>query len=426
MKQQPLQIAIVGGGMGGLCLAQGLRKAGVSVAVYERDESPSSRPQGFRIHISPEGSRALHACLPNDLWEVFDATGGVSAQGFSIVTEQLRELLHFSERDAPQDAIAQHRSISRITLRRVLLAGLDGNVHFGKRFVRYEWTAEKRVRAHFEDGTTAEADVLVGADGVRSRVRRQYLPDAEPVDTGVVGIGGRIALTDGILALAPPQLLDGPVMVMPPAPCSLFLAMWRRARKAADALERLGIFETLEGDEDYLLLALGGRMESFGLQNPAGPPNGAELKEILRRKAAGWHPNLRKLIELAPEEEFFLNPLRTSIVPTPWKPSTVTLLGDAIHSMTPYRGIGGNVALRDAALLASLLAEAQTGSKSVTEAIGEYEREMRKYAFAAVAASKRAMEQFTGERKYPMFPLMKTAMRAVNAMPAVKMKLARA
>ena len=92
--------------------------------------------------------------------------------------------------------IAQHRSVSRITLRQVLLSGLEDIVHFGKTFTRYEEVPAGRVVAHFEDGTTAEGDVLVAADGGGSRVRRQFLPHAERIDTGVVGIAGKVFLDD--------------------------------------------------------------------------------------------------------------------------------------------------------------------------------------------------------------------------------------
>jgi NAD(P)-binding Rossmann-like domain len=76
MRPTPLHVLIVGGGVGGLCLAQGLRRAGVSVAVYERDRSPGSRLEGFRLHINPAGARALRACLPPALWGTFIASAG--------------------------------------------------------------------------------------------------------------------------------------------------------------------------------------------------------------------------------------------------------------------------------------------------------------------------------------------------------------
>jgi 2-polyprenyl-6-methoxyphenol hydroxylase-like FAD-dependent oxidoreductase len=414
MKEQNFHVAIIGGGLGGLCLAQGLKKAGIRVAVYERDETPDARAQGYRIHIDPQGSMALHQCLPEHLWEIFNSTGGVFSQGFTVMTEQLQELLSVI-RDNVVDPIARHRSISRITLRRVLLAGLEDIVKFGKRFLRYEESTDGKIIAYFEDGSSAEADVLVAADGVHSRVRKQYLPNVDPVDTGVVGVGGKIPLTDSVLALAPHQLLDGPVMVMPTTPCSLFMAMWKRSPEATQPLRLMGIEEPLAGDEDYLILALGGRPAYFGLSSGSDSMTGDMLKDALRRSMAGWHSDLRKLVELMDEKEIFLNRLHTSRCVEPWKTTHVTLLGDAIHSMTPYRGIGGNIALKDAGLLSARLTEAHRGGKPLIDAVAEYEASMRKYAFAAVEDSRKAMEQFTGEKKNPTFPVMKAGMRLANA-----------
>ena len=91
--------------------------------------------------------------------------------------------------------------------------------------------------------------------------------------------------------------------------------------------------------------------------------------------------------------------------------------------MTPYRGVGGNIALKDAALLASKLIEANCGEKPLLDAIAEYETSMREYAFAAVEASRKSMEQAVREKKYPMFGITKTAMRVVNAVPPLRRKL---
>jgi 2-polyprenyl-6-methoxyphenol hydroxylase-like FAD-dependent oxidoreductase len=432
MKNRAFQVAIIGGGMGGLCLANGLKKAGIGVAVYERDQSPDARPQGYRIHLNPQGSTALYACLPPHLWDLFRSTGGDFSQGFSIVTQQLHELLNLARPQArvggPEDTIARHRSISRITLRRILLAGLDHKVHFNKRFLRYEETSDGAIRAHFEDGGSAEADLLVAADGVNSGVRKQYLPHAEPIDTGVVGIGGTLPLTDGVMALAPHLLLDGPVMVVPPTACSMFMAMWKRSGEASQTLRRLGIVGPLPGDEDYLILALGGRPDFFGLDHQSASVMGSTLpgsilKDALRRTVAGWHPSLRKLVEMIDEQQLFLNHIRTAAPPVPWKSTQITLLGDAIHSMTPYRGVGGNIALKDAALLSSQLLQVHRGEKPLLDAVAEYEASMREYAFAAVADSLKAMKQFTGEKKYPAFSIFKTGMRVVNAVPRLKSKL---
>ena len=99
MKNRAYHVAIIGGGMGGLCLANGLKKAGVGVTVYERDPSPESRPQGYRIHIDPQGSTALHQCLPAHLWGFISLPQvGTFARGFSVVTQQLHELLNLARR----------------------------------------------------------------------------------------------------------------------------------------------------------------------------------------------------------------------------------------------------------------------------------------------------------------------------------------
>jgi 2-polyprenyl-6-methoxyphenol hydroxylase-like FAD-dependent oxidoreductase len=91
--------------------------------------------------------------------------------------------------------------------------------------------------------------------------------------------------------------------------------------------------------------------------------------------------------------------------------------------MTPFRGIGANVALRDAALLCTKLIEAAQDRKPVLEAVHEYEETMRGYAFEAVDASLRSMEQAITQKKSPQFQLSRAAMRVMNRVPALKRRL---
>src|SRR5215467_3730803 len=134
--REPFQVLIIGGGIGGLTLAQGLQRAGVSAAVYERDRTLASRLQGYRVHISPGGSRALHECLPPHLFDAFDRTCGKPVRAIHFMTERMTPLLSIdADLVTNDDAIARHRSVSRITLRQVLMAELP-ELHFGKTFAR--------------------------------------------------------------------------------------------------------------------------------------------------------------------------------------------------------------------------------------------------------------------------------------------------
>src|ERR1700747_3115000 len=115
---QTIPLLIIGGGIGGLTLAQGLKPAGVSAAVYERDRTLTDRLQGYRVHISPTGSLALHECLPPHLFEIFDRTCGAPNTAVRFFTEQMRVLLAFDgDLVADADPVARPRAASRITLR---------------------------------------------------------------------------------------------------------------------------------------------------------------------------------------------------------------------------------------------------------------------------------------------------------------------
>jgi 2-polyprenyl-6-methoxyphenol hydroxylase-like FAD-dependent oxidoreductase len=109
----------------------------------------------------------------------------------------------------------------------VLLAGLADSVHFGREFARYERTADGKVTAYFADGTSATGDVLVGADGARSRVRRQLLPNTRRIDTPAIGVGGKLPLTGETVAWLPEQLTATKNMVLPPRDF-LFTAVFRQ------------------------------------------------------------------------------------------------------------------------------------------------------------------------------------------------------
>ena len=97
-----------------------------------------------------------------------------------------------------------------------------------------------------------------------------------------------------------------------------------------------------------------------------------------------WHPNLRRLVELSDPTTFSAINIRTSQPLAPWTSSSVTLLGDAIHTMTPGRGAGANTALRDARLLCKQLVAVRDGQRDIVSAIQGYEEKMHTYGTEAV------------------------------------------
>lgn len=396
MSSSPFHVIVIGGGIGGLCLAQGLKAAGVSVAVYERNPS-NTWLEGFRISINPVGSRALHECLPPVLWEAFVAAAGKPPAGLGFLNEQLEELVVIAEEfmsggtGAPVDA---HYPINRITLRHLLLAGMEDVVHFDKMFERYEQTPDGKVTAFFADGTSATGDVLVAADGANSRVRKQYLPQARRVETGAVAIGGKLSLTDQTRAWLPQQLAARMNLIMPPSRYTLFNAVFDHTHTSVEALNGIrerakaaGLDPELLFDDtqDYLLWAFIAPASAY--PTDVHSLDGHALQHFVKQMIEGWHPDLHRLIAESDPNSVSLHPFKISVPIEPWESTNVTLLGDAVHNMPPVGGLGGNMALRDASLLSRQLAAVQRGTLPLLPAIHAYEAEMIKHGFAAVRAA---------------------------------------
>jgi 2-polyprenyl-6-methoxyphenol hydroxylase-like FAD-dependent oxidoreductase len=374
-----LRILIAGAGLGGLALAHGLRSAGLEVALFERQPADAPVASSYRIHIDANGSRALHACLPPAAWHAFDSHSAAPPRGIGFATEHLASLAFIPESRPADDPVAWSHPIGRAGLRKLLMAGLEDAITFDARLTGFDQSADGQVVARLADGRTALGDVLVGADGSASMVRRQYLPRARVVDSGVAGIAGKLYLSDAVRQRLPGDLLGQMTMVLPASGSALFLAGFQR-RFEHQALADLDLPE-------HLFWVLIGHPAQLGLTSDARQQP-AELHQRALERVARWHPLLRWIVAESDPASHIGVPLHTAERVTPWQTSRVTLLGDAIHTMTPLQGLGGNTALRDAAVLARRLIEADRGESSLLAAIHAYETDMLEYGFAAVERSR--------------------------------------
>jgi 2-polyprenyl-6-methoxyphenol hydroxylase-like FAD-dependent oxidoreductase len=338
----------------------------------------------------------------------------------------MRELLSFERvLVQPTDPIACHRSASRITLRQVLLSGLD-NVQFGKTFARYEEQGDQII-AHFEDGSSARGDVLVAADGGGSRVRRQFLPHAQRVETGVAAIAGKIFLDTARDRIARP-LLDGISLVAARGGYGLFVAIQEMNGGAIGSIGAndpafVGAGNIFENTRSYLMWALSANRAKFAIPD-LECADAPVLAAAASRPMAGWSRAFRDLVDLSDPTTLSCLSIRTSVPVAPWRTGRITLLGDAIHAMTPYRGVGANVAIKDAVRLKRALTAAQRGERDLMEAIRTYEDGMRDYGFRAVQNSLRAMHQ-TVTDNVPGLLTSRLLFRTINKLQPLKRAMAR-
>ncbi|USX48684.1 NAD(P)/FAD-dependent oxidoreductase [Lentzea sp. HUAS12] len=403
-----MRVLVIGAGTGGLCLAHGLKKGGVDVAVFERDRTPRSMLIGYRVGISPDGSKALHSCLPPEVFAEFVRTTARPPRHIVMRTEKYKELL-VGEIDTDRDDSRSEKSVSRIAMRTALLGGLEDVVRFGKTFTHFTQNDDGTVTAFFDDGTSETGDVLVGADGAQSKVRRQHLPHAKVVDTGITSVAGKLPLTEENAKLLPPLADGGITLLFGPHGEFVILHVMR--------------FDGTGVEDDYIMWGYAASHDKFPDMKGMSQ---AELKQVVLNLTPRFHPDLRKLFALATPETVFQIKVRTSERLEPWQPSNVTLIGDSVHLMTPGRGIGANTALRDAELLSRKLTEA-AGGKDVVQAVGEYEREMVEYGFQAVEASREMMDG-RGLVHKPVIgrvvaAFSRTFLRVTNAVPPLKRKM---
>nr|WP_294793523.1 NAD(P)/FAD-dependent oxidoreductase [uncultured Mucilaginibacter sp.] len=385
-----MRILIIGAGIGGLCLAQALKKHGMQFTIWERNPDPDSWLQGYRININPIGSRALFQCLPEHLWEAFLAATADKKDGIGFLTEKMELLVKADNGMMTGGSTKAHElqyAISRIFLREILMNGIEDSIVFGNTFDRFEEIPGEGVRVYAGNGSVFNADLVIGADGANSKVRKQLLPHAQRIETDAIAIAGRTMLTEANRAAIPGLLQERMNVVMPLDKYFLFSSPFDRSKKmknSGDALARtaekasMDVAMFLNDDQNYVLWSFIAHKKEFENQNTT------DLKGLVLEKTKGWDEGFHKLISLAHTDSLNMISLKTMLPVKPWTTGRVTLLGDAIHNMTPLQGMGANMALHDAAVLEKRIYNSIKRGKDLRMQIGEYEKIMLHRGFTAV------------------------------------------
>jgi salicylate hydroxylase len=315
-----MRIAIVGGGIGGLSAALHLLDAGFDVQVYE--QAPRIGEIGAGIQISPNASRLL---IRLGLKRAMDKVGVRPQAVHQRRWDDGRTLQRAPVGLEVETAFgAPYYHFHRGDLAELLGAAVPAErVHCSHRLVDLEPKGE-RVVARFENGTSAEADLLVGADGIHSRVRHLLFGPEKPRFTGCVAWRGlvpaeRIRHLD--IEIASHNWMG---------PDGHFVHYW------------------VAGGQFMNVVCVA----EHGTWTSESWTSRGEVADALARYE-GWHPSVRALIAAFPET--FIWALHDRLPLPRWSDGRVTLLGDACHPMLPFMAQGAAQSIEDGAALASLL-----------------------------------------------------------------------
>jgi 2-polyprenyl-6-methoxyphenol hydroxylase-like FAD-dependent oxidoreductase len=304
-------IGIVGGGIGGIATAVALHQVGINAVVFEK--AACLHEAGAGMMLWPNATRVLRDM---GLLEKVLACSGPNTH-FLVRATCGKVLMNIALGKFDVPAVCMRRA----DLLAVLLMALPRErVRLGYGLERLEQSRGK-VRLFFSDGLVAEHDAVVGADGIRSRVRSELFGDSDPIYRGYTVWRG-VARYDG--------------NAVPPGSNS---ETWGVGK-------RFGILNT--GHERFTWYATA-NVPSHHLDAPCG------RKRELQNMFAGWHEPVADLIKATANDEILKNGARDVAPLRQWGNGMVTLLGDAAHPCTPNLGQGGCMALEDALVLAKCI-----------------------------------------------------------------------
>jgi 2-polyprenyl-6-methoxyphenol hydroxylase-like FAD-dependent oxidoreductase len=337
------KVLIIGGGIGGLTLGVALSRAGIECEIFERDQELRTVGSGLLLQSAP--MRAFQALGLDQ--EVLLA--GRELEAATVRSADGRTLQHtdwtFLRAEFGQPTVAMHRA----ALHEVLLAALGGiPLHFGKRLVQYRSEGDGGVVAQFDDGSLERGAVLVGADGLRSAVRRQLLNDGPPRYAGY--------------------------------------STYRGTLPAGREATIKGALQWLGRGRRFGLVPIG-RGEAYwfaGLSAPEGESPG-DPKHFLAEMFRDFASPVPETISATPEDRILRTDIHDREPVARWSGELVTLLGDAAHPTTPNLGQGAGLAIEDAVVLARHLA----GESNVALALKRYESDRTTHTSRVVKASRK-------------------------------------
>lgn len=311
------RIAVVGGGLAGLAVAGFLQRDGFAVTVYEQTEAFSRIGAG--IILSANASRVLQGLGVGDALHAHGIQPDAYVSRAWDSGETMFELRVTDDFNARYGA--PYLNIHRADLHVLLQQPLAPNtIRFGHHLTGLGPSGEG-VRLSFQNGASAEADIVLGADGIRSRVRAAMLGPDEP------RFFGRVA----------PRAVFPASRIPPPAmrDCTKW---WGEDRHI------LTYFMTARRDEVYAMGTV--PAESWDMERTVMPGT----RDDFLAAFAHFHHDLTRILEVA--ENVTIWPLLDRARDDRWSESPVALMGDACHAMRPYMAAGGAMALEDAAILA--------------------------------------------------------------------------
>lgn len=335
MTNAGLEVAIVGAGIAGLTLAAGLSRSGVTCRVYEQAED--LREVGAGVQLAPNATKILYRLgLGPQLEAAAVQPAAVEMRSWDS-NEVIARIAHGDE--CTRLFGAPYLVLHRADLQRALLGLLPGRMlRLGSRCTGVR-TAAGKVVLEFQDGSSAAADAVIGADGIHSVIRRE-LADDRPRFSGQVIYRG----------LAPagrlPQLLAEPKVIL-----------WLGPR------QHCVCYPVSAGS----LISVGATAQAAHWHAESWSATGRP--QDMAGAYAGWNDEVRAVLGALDSVALWALHDRDAI--TCWSRGRITLAGDAAHPMLPFMAQGANQAVEDAAVLAWNLARA--GAEQVPACLERYQ-----------------------------------------------------